>query len=69
MYTAWIIYFSFIIAAYYWLLSAAQTFYLAELGAHILFIRKLGVYTIRVYRKFIHQLSTRNATNHVNRTQ
>lgn len=52
MATAWIIYILILILSYHWILTSKQAMCLIEIGAHVLFIRKLGVYTIRISRNF-----------------
>ena len=50
---AWILYFVLLITSIRWLLTPTQAFYCLEIGAHLLFVRKAGVYIIRASRKLI----------------
>lgn len=45
---AWLLYSILCIVFYYWLLSSVQILAIAQLGAYILFFRKVGVYLIRI---------------------
>lgn len=53
---AWFSYFVLILLSYYWFVTPSQAFYFIEIGAHILFLRKAGVYIIRISRKFIQSI-------------
>lgn len=56
---AWLIYLIIISISYRWLLTPIQVFYLCEIGAHVLFVRKLGIYLIRLSSNVVNNVANR----------
>lgn len=52
----WFIYLLCAIASYHWLLTTTQVLYIIEIGLKILFIRKIGVYSIRFCKNSFYKL-------------